>query len=140
MSIARGLARISRLGVPCLVAALMVCGASEATMGADVQKPAESNGPLNVLEIKPNFYMIAGAGSNVTVHIGRDGVVVTDAGRAGAVEALLGAIRRLTSQPIRFVINTSADPDHVGGNAVLSAAGESIHPGGTRRFGIIDPR
>lgn len=103
---------------------------------------AQSDGALTVLEIKPDFYMIAGAGSNVAVHIGRDGVVVTDAGRADAAEALLAAIRRLTPRPIRFVINinTSADPDHVGGNGVLSAAGESVHPAGTRRFGIIDPQ
>src|SRR4030095_9675089 len=73
-------------------------------------------------------------------HIGRDGVVVTDAGRADAAGALLAAIKRLTPRPIRLVINTSADPDHVGGNAVLSAAGESIHAAGTRRFGIIDPQ
>ena len=74
-------------------------------------EPAESDGALTVLEIKPDFYMIAGAGSNVAVHIGRDGVVVTDAGRADAAEALLAAIRRLTPRPIVFVIKTSADPD-----------------------------
>jgi len=125
--------------LPALSAAVIVCQVAGPSIRA-AQGPAQSDGALTVLEIKPDFYMIAGAGSNVAVHIGRDGVVVTDAGRADAAEALLAAIRRLTPRPIRFVINTSADPDHVGGNGVLSAAGESVHPAGTRRFGIIDPQ
>jgi glyoxylase-like metal-dependent hydrolase (beta-lactamase superfamily II) len=127
--------------LPVLVAAL-ACLAERPSARATAQAPApqQRGGELTLLEIKPGFHMIAGAGSNVAVHIGRDGVVVTDAGRADAAEGLLAAIRRLTPRPIRLVINTSADPDHVGGNAVLSAAGESIHPAGTRRFGIIDPQ
>ena len=96
-------------------------------------RTARHQGPKFVLHDGPPY-------ANGAIHIGRDGVVVTDAGRANAAEALLAAIRRLTPRPIRLVINTSADPDHVGGNAVLSAAGESIHPAGTRRFGIIDPQ
>ena len=113
-----------------------MCAAGGQSIQVAAQKP-ETNGPLTVLEIKPDFYMIAGAGSNVAIHIGRDGVVVTDAGRADTAETLLAAIRRFTPRPIRLVINTSADPDHVGGNAVLSA-GESFTrlP---RRF-IIDPQ
>jgi glyoxylase-like metal-dependent hydrolase (beta-lactamase superfamily II) len=125
--------------LPALIAVFLVSQVEGPMMGA-AQSPASSTGSLTVLEIKPDFYMIAGAGSNVAVHIGRDGVVVTDAGRADAAGALLAEIRRLTPRPIRLVINTSADPDHVGGNAVLSAAGESFHPAGTRRFGIIDPQ
>ncbi len=132
---------LPRGGAPWLIAALIVCQVEGRPARLSAQAPApQRDGELTVLEIKPDFYMIAGAGSNVAVHVGRDGVVVTDAGRADAAEALLAAIKRLTPRPIRLVINTSADPDHVGGNAVLSAAGESIHPAGTRRFGIIDPQ
>jgi glyoxylase-like metal-dependent hydrolase (beta-lactamase superfamily II) len=81
---------------------------------------------LEVLQLRPNFFMIAGGGAHIAVQIGDDGVVVVDAGsaaRAGAVEA---AIKKLTTRLIRYVIDTSADADHVGGNETLSKAGQTL--------------
>jgi glyoxylase-like metal-dependent hydrolase (beta-lactamase superfamily II) len=123
-----------------LLAAVVVCRVAGPPAHIAAQAGVQGDGALTVLEIKPNFYMIAGAGGNVAVHVGRDGVIVTDTGRAEMAEALLATIRRLTPRPIRYLINTSADPDHVGGNATLSAAGQPIHPAGTRRLGIVDPQ
>ena len=87
----------------------IVGGGFRATVRANRWLPALSAAvivcqELEVLQLRPDVYMIAGAGRNVAVHIGRDGVVVTDAGRADAAEALLAAIRRLSPRPIRFVI------------------------------------
>jgi cyclase len=86
---------------------------------------------LDVLQVGPNFYMIAGAGGNVAVQVGDDGVVVVDAGSGGQADAVLAAIKRITPLPIRYVINTSADPDHVGGNEKLSQAGQTLFTGRT---------
>jgi glyoxylase-like metal-dependent hydrolase (beta-lactamase superfamily II) len=85
---------------------------------------------LEVLQVRPSFYMIAGAGSNIAVQIGADGAVVVDAGLAERADAVIAEIRKLTNQPIRYVIDTNADPDHIGGNEKLSRAGESIVPTG----------
>src|SRR5215471_1561389 len=71
---------------------------------------------LDVLQIRPNVFMIAGAGANVTLQFGRDGAVVVDAGQLDAAEAVIAAIRNLTEQPIRYVVDTADDLDHVGGN------------------------
>jgi glyoxylase-like metal-dependent hydrolase (beta-lactamase superfamily II) len=81
---------------------------------------------LEVLQLRPNFFMIAGAGGNIGVQVGEDGVVVVDAGVAARADAVVAAIKKLTTQPIRYVIDTSADPDHVGGNETLSKAGQTL--------------
>jgi glyoxylase-like metal-dependent hydrolase (beta-lactamase superfamily II) len=81
---------------------------------------------LEVLQLRPNFYMIAGAGGNIGVQVGPDGVVVVDAGVAATADAVLAAIKRRADRPIRYVIDTSADADHVGGNEPLSKAGETL--------------
>jgi cyclase len=81
---------------------------------------------LEVLPLRPNFFMIAGAGGNIGVQIGEDGVVVVDAGLAASADAVVAAIKKLTPRPIRYIIDTNADPDHVGGNETLSKAGQTL--------------
>jgi glyoxylase-like metal-dependent hydrolase (beta-lactamase superfamily II) len=86
---------------------------------------------LEVLQVRPNFYMIAGAGANIGVQVGEDGVVVVDSGASAQSDAILAAIKRLTPSPIRYVINTNSDADHVGGNDKLSQAGQTLFTGRT---------
>src|ERR1700689_88041 len=81
---------------------------------------------LEVLQLRPNFYMIAGAGGNIGFQVGTDGVVVVDSGSAASADAVVAAIKKVTTQPIRYVINTSADADHVGGNAAVAKAGQTL--------------
>jgi glyoxylase-like metal-dependent hydrolase (beta-lactamase superfamily II) len=90
------------------------------------QASAGEPGELEILQLRPNFYLIAGAGGHIALQIGTDGVVVVDAGLAARADAVVAAIKKITAQPIRYVINTSADPDHVGGNETLSKAGQSL--------------
>jgi glyoxylase-like metal-dependent hydrolase (beta-lactamase superfamily II) len=90
------------------------------------QGSAADTRELEVLQLRPNFFMIAGAGGNIGVQIGEDGVVVVDAGTAARADAVVAAIKKLTPRPIRYVIDTSADPDHVGGNERLSKAGQTL--------------
>jgi glyoxylase-like metal-dependent hydrolase (beta-lactamase superfamily II) len=61
-------------------------------------------------------------------------VVVVDAGSAATAPAVLATIKRISPLPIRAVIDTGPDADHVGGNAVLSKAGDTFYPG-VRRLG-----
>ena len=69
--------------------------------------------------------MIAGAGANVAVQVGVDGVVLVDTGSRDNVDDVLSAVRTITSTPIRFIVNTSADADHVGGNERFLQAGQA---------------
>ncbi|MGB7218619.1 MAG: MBL fold metallo-hydrolase [Vicinamibacterales bacterium] len=85
---------------------------------------------IEVLPVQGKVYMLVGGGANVAVQIGQEGVVVVDTGAAGQSRRIIAAIRRLTNKPIRTIINTSADPDHVAGNAAfVEAAGGPRGPG-----------
>ena len=86
-------------------------------------------GALDVVQLRPNFYVIGGAGGNVVVQLGAEGVILVDSGSTEVADQVLAAIRRLTDLPIRYIINTSMDADHTGGNEKLAKAGLSILPG-----------
>ena len=102
---------------------------------APFARAQQSNEAIDVLQVRPNFYMIAGAGGNIGVQMGPDGVVLVDTGAAEASDRVLATIEKLTDQPIRYIVNTGADADHVGGNAKLSKAGRSIFATGTDPIG-----
>ena len=74
--------------------------------------------------------MLAGAGGNVTVQSGDDGVLVVDTQFAPMADKLLAEIARISgNRPIRYVINTHVHPDHVGGNERFRRAGKAIVSG-----------
>ena len=81
---------------------------------------------MRVLKIRDNVYMLTGAGGNVTVLTFTDGVLVVDTGSAAMADKVLAVIKELSDKPIAHIINTSADPDHVGGNEKLSLNGRRI--------------
>jgi len=106
-----------------LLIVLLALAATALTAAVRAQSPA---GDVQVLQLRPNFYMLAGAGGNIAVQTGIDGVVVVDSGTAASAASVVAAIRQITPAPIRYVINTNADPDHVGGNEALAKAGQTI--------------
>jgi glyoxylase-like metal-dependent hydrolase (beta-lactamase superfamily II) len=91
-----------------------------------VQAADPNDGGLDVVKVRPNFYMIAGAGGNIAVQIGSDGVVLVNAGTEVASGKVLAALEKLTPLPIRYIIDTNAEADFVGGNANLAKAGKTI--------------
>ena len=113
-----------RSGLAITAACLLWTSAATNVTGA--QAASTDARALEVLSLRPNFFMIAGAGGNIGVQVGEDGVVVIDAGTAARADAVVAAIKKLTAQPIRYIIDTSADPDHVGGNETLSKAGQTL--------------
>lgn len=81
---------------------------------------------IHVLPVRENIYMLVGAGGNITLQVGDEGVLIVDTGIAGASGKILAAIRKITDKPIRYIINTHYHADHVGGNMELSEAGSTI--------------
>jgi cyclase len=93
--------------------------------------PSSSAAPAEVhtLHVQGNVYMLVGAGGNITVQTGGDGVLLVDAGLASMSEKVLAAVKQLSDRPIRYVIDTHVHPDHTGGNGTIAQAGMTIAGG-----------
>lgn len=83
-------------------------------------------GPLESVHVQGDVYMLVGAGGNITVQLGPQGVLVVDTGAPETSDKILAAVRRLSDKPIRYIINTSADADHASGNEKIAKAGQAI--------------
>jgi glyoxylase-like metal-dependent hydrolase (beta-lactamase superfamily II) len=94
--------------------------------GQQSSQARAGEGGIEVLQLRPNFYMLVGAGGNIAVQVGVDGAVVVDAGSATRAPAVVETINKLSPGPIRYVINTSAEADHAGGNETVARAGQNL--------------
>jgi cyclase len=87
----------------------------------------QTQGDVQTFHVQGNVHMLVGAGANIAVQIGDDGVLVVDTGIAATSEKVIAAIRRLSDGPIRWIVNTNGDPDHTGGNTAISHAGRTVN-------------
>jgi glyoxylase-like metal-dependent hydrolase (beta-lactamase superfamily II) len=81
------------------------------------------DGEVRVLPVQGNIHVIFGAGGNIAVQAGTDGVLLVDSGLEDAANKVMDEVRRISEKPIRRIINTHIHPDHTGGNAKLAEAG-----------------
>jgi cyclase len=100
---------------------------AQAPAAAPQRKPADAE--IHILPVQGNVYMLVGAGGNITVQIGDDGVLLVDAGLAGTSDKVDAAIRTLSTKPIRYIIDTHIHADHTGGNEALAKMGSTIAGG-----------
>ena len=94
------------------------------------QVPAQSRDfskvEIKTVKLTDSIYVLFGAGGNIGVSVGTDGVVLIDDQYAPLSAKILAAVRKLSDKPIRFVINTHWHGDHTGGNEALGRAGAAI--------------
>jgi glyoxylase-like metal-dependent hydrolase (beta-lactamase superfamily II) len=108
-----------------VVMTALVVMLSLARTGAQSQQPADFTpfpvqGDVSVL-IGPGG--VGSATPNITVQTSNDALILVDSGRGDANEQIVAAIRRISSTPVRFIINTQAALDHTGGNEALAQSG-----------------
>lgn len=80
------------------------------------QQPDFSKVEIKVTKVSGNIYMLEGAGGNIGVSVGEDGIVIVDDQFAPLADKIQAALKGITDKPLRFVINTHYHSDHTGGN------------------------
>ena len=101
---------------------------------ATVVNPPAQDDQIHVLRVQGNVYMLVGGGANMAVQVGQDGVLLVDSKYARVTGRVMDAIRGITDKPIRYILNTGAGEDHVGGNENLSKLGRTITGGNEAGF------
>lgn len=84
------------------------------------------NGGVLLLPVRDNVSMLVGAGGNITVQTGDDGILLVDTGLANMSDKVLEAVRRLSKAPLSYIINTDERIDHTGGNENLGKTGRPL--------------
>lgn len=81
---------------------------------------------IETIEVAPSVHMLVGAGGNIGVSTGSDGILVIDDQYAPLTEKILAAIKAISDRPVDFIVNTHWHGDHTGGNENMGKAGAVI--------------
>jgi cyclase len=130
-----------------------------AAQGLGLSDGVPQDGAVHILHVRGPIYMLVGAGGNVTVSVGADGVLMVDSGLQAAADKVLAAVRQLQREaatngvselhfgaetrssvraildteappkPIRYIVNTHFHADHTGGNEMFAKAGRTLTGG-----------
>ena len=106
---------------PLFVAVL--CATGDGTVRA--QNPRTPQ-PLTLEKIQDDLYVILGDGSNTTVLLTDEGVVLVDSKNDRNYDDIVATVKTLTDAPIRYVINTHPHGDHVGANQKLRTTAQLV--------------
>jgi|SRR5262245_22247236 len=107
--------------------ALAAAGMALVAVNVDAAQQQDfSKVEVKTTDLGKNTYMLEGAGGNVTVAVGTDGVIMVDAQFAPMHDKLKAAIAKITDKPVKYLINTHYHGDHTGGNAAFGKEGVTI--------------
>lgn len=115
-----------RLAYPMAALAWSVCAFAQGIDYAKIEILTE--------KVAPNLYILSGsagadpghqdaAGGRIGILAGPDGIFMVDAQYAQITDKVVAAIRKISNEPIRYLVNTHVHPDHTAGNANIVKLG-----------------
>jgi cyclase len=107
----------------CALLGALVLGAPVPALS---QAPAAQQPTITLTKFGENYYAIDGQGGRMGVLVGPDGVFIVDAQSAALTERLVAEIRKVSDQPLRFLVNTHIHADHTGGTANFGRLGVNL--------------
>jgi cyclase len=83
---------------------------------------------INTVKIADGVYLLMGgpAQGNILVSTGPDGLFLVDSMYGQMHQKIMDALAKISTQPIRFIVNTHLHGDHTGGNAAMASLGAVI--------------
>ncbi|MDX6271862.1 MAG: cyclase [Acidobacteriota bacterium] len=95
-------------------ALLFVCFAAATARAQDFSKVQ-----MKATKVSGNIYMIEGAGGNIGVSAGADGLLIVDDQFAPLADKIRATLKEINPGQLRFVLNTHYHGDHTGGNPIF---------------------
>jgi cyclase len=93
------------------------------------QAPAQTKAPapFNLIKVADDLYVIDGGGAgNVAVYITNEGVIMVDDKYEQHFDEIMANVKKVTNQPIKYILSTHYHADHSGGNTRFSSIAEII--------------
>src|SRR4029077_6736063 len=124
------------LAVPAALLMMSLMGAVMVRAQAPVD---DSKTVVKSNKITDNFYTIDGRGGTIGVLVGPQGTFMVETQFASLTARIGAEIKKISPNPIRFVVNTHVHPDHTGGNANMAKLGATIFARDELRDRLINP-
>src|ERR1700716_3385625 len=103
-----------------------LAGAVAFASAAHAPQPAFSKVEVKTTGLGNKTYLLEGAGGNVTIAVGTDGIIMVDSQFAPMHDKLKAAIEKISPLPVKYLINTHYHGDHTGGNGPFHKDGVTI--------------
>lgn len=108
------------------LAATSAPAANDDDISLDFHFPDWKTVPIADHDLGGGVHMLESFGGNMGVIASRDGIFVVDAEYPEMTERLRAIIARISSRPVRFVVNTHYHWDHAGGDGNWARGGATI--------------
>ena len=125
---------MNRILLSAVAAAAIVCAGSASAQQVDWDKIQ-----IKTIDLGNKTYRLEGKGGNITIAVGTDVLIMVDTQFAPLSDKIVAAIKQLTPQPIKFVVNTHVHGDHTGGDENFGKLGATIISREELRYRLAHP-